>query len=261
MRPWLGTVLATGALLATGCASGPSLGPPVTSPSSSTTGQPATRAAPVASSTSLPPGTSVIGEAVGKRVDIYSDPAATSPSLRLPNPWFVNNDPTKPVPQVFLTGRQRADGWTEVLLPVRPNGSRGWVRTDALRLLSDPFHIDVSLGAHSIEVWDGMALVYRGPVATGALPTPTPVGDYYLRVLLRSTVPQSVYGPFAYGLSAHSDALTSFDGSDAEVGIHGNNDASVLGQSVTHGCVRMDNSEITKLAALLPLGTPVHITE
>ena len=64
---------------------------------------------------------------------------------------------------------------------------------------------------------------------------------------------------FAYGLSAHSDALTTFAGGDAEVGVHGNNDASALGRSVTHGCVRMDNAEITALSALLPLGTPVHI--
>ncbi|HWG72514.1 MAG TPA: L,D-transpeptidase, partial [Acidimicrobiales bacterium] len=76
---------------------------------------------------------------------------------------------------------------------------------------------------------------------------------------LRSTEPASVYGPFAYGLSAHSDALTTFDGGDAEIGIHGNDDAAVLGQSVTHGCVRMDNAEITKLSKILPLGTPVKI--
>ena len=53
--------------------------------------------------------------------------------------------------------------------------------------------------------------------------------------------------------------LSSFDGGDAEIGLHGNDDASVLGDNVTHGCIRMDNAEITKLAALLPLGTPVDV--
>jgi lipoprotein-anchoring transpeptidase ErfK/SrfK len=28
---------------------------------------------------------------------------------------------------------------------------------------------------------------------------------------------------------------------------------------VSHGCVRMDNVEITELAKILPLGTPVQI--
>jgi lipoprotein-anchoring transpeptidase ErfK/SrfK len=41
--------------------------------------------------------------------------------------------------------------------------------------------------------------------------------------------------------------------------VHGNNDASVLGKSVTHGCIRMDNDEITKLSKVLPLGSPVEI--
>ena len=89
--------------------------------------------------------------------------------------------------------------------------------------------------------------------------TPTPTGRYYLRVLIKAPDPTTVYGPYAYGLSSHSDALETFDGGDAEIGIHGNNDASVLGHDVTHGCVRMDNAAITMLSTKLPLGTPVDV--
>ena len=93
----------------------------------------------------------------------------------------------------------------------------------------------------------------------GAPGTPTPTGHYYIRVLIKAPNPNTVYGPYAYGLSSHSDALSSFEGGDAEIGIHGNDDASVLGGSVTHGCIRIDNAEITRLAGMLPLGTPVDI--
>ena len=79
-------------------------------------------------------------------------------------------------------------------------------------------------------------------------------------MLLQSPDPGGAYGPFAYGLSSHSDALETFAGGDAEIGIHGNNDASALGQSVSHGCIRMDNAAITDLASKLPLGTPVDVT-
>jgi lipoprotein-anchoring transpeptidase ErfK/SrfK len=79
-------------------------------------------------------------------------------------------------------------------------------------------------------------------------------------VLLQSPDPGGAYGPFAYGLSSHSDALETFAGGDAEIGIHGNNDASALGSSVSHGCIRMDNAAITDLATKLPLGTPVDVT-
>ncbi len=78
-------------------------------------------------------------------------------------------------------------------------------------------------------------------------------------MLLQAPDPNTVYGPYAYGLSSHSDALDTFAGGDAEVGIHGNDDASVLGQNVTHGCIRMDNAAITMLAKQLPLGTPVSV--
>ena len=73
------------------------------------------------------------------------------------------------------------------------------------------------------------------------------------------TVADTVYGPFAYGLCSHSDSLDQFAGSDAEIGIHGNNDPSVLGTNATHGCIRMDNAAITMLSKQLPLGTPVDI--
>jgi lipoprotein-anchoring transpeptidase ErfK/SrfK len=91
-------------------------------------------------------------------------------------------------------------------------------------------------------------------------PTPTPTGEYYLRILIQATDPTTVYGPYAYGLSSHSDTLEEFAGGDAEIGIHGNNDTSVLGKDVTHGCIRMDNAAITMLSKQLPLGTPVVVT-
>jgi lipoprotein-anchoring transpeptidase ErfK/SrfK len=180
--------------------------------------------------------------------------------LALPNPWLLNGVSAQPIPQALLVLSTSSDGWVQVQLPVRPNGSKGWIAPGSARLLVDSYRIEVSLHLHSITVLQDGSRLYTGPIASGAPQTPTPVGLFYIRVLLRTIDPSSVYGPYAYGLSAHSEALTSFDGGDAEIGIHGNNDASVLGQSVTHGCVRMDNSEISRLAAILPLGTPVQVT-
>jgi lipoprotein-anchoring transpeptidase ErfK/SrfK len=186
------------------------------------------------------------------------------------NPWLYDPTvPTSKVPQVFLVKQQRKDGWVQVLLPVRPNGSTGWVKGTDVTLTPNTFRIDVALGAHTITVHKGATVIYTGPVAVGATdpplpdvgkPTPTPTGEYYLRVLLQAPDPNTVYGPYAYGLSSHSDALDSYAGGDAEVGIHGNNDASVLGKNATHGCIRMDNDAITMLAKQLPLGTPVEVT-
>jgi len=201
----------------------------------------------------------LIATATGGRVDIYNDPSKHTPRAVLPNPWDLNGAASDPIPQAFRVIRRRTDGWVEVELPERPNGQSGWIQPDEVRLTQTPYRIEVSLAAHHITVFDKTAIVYQGPVATGATATPTPTGSYYLRVLLKSSNPSSVYGPFAFGLSAHSDALTTFSGSDAEIGLHGNDNATDLGRSVSHGCIRMDNAAITTLAKFLPLGTPVDI--
>lgn len=210
--------------------------------------------------TTLPPYLSLSAQATVPHLSIFGEPAAAKPELELDNPWLA--DPSQPntaVPQVFLVTARRADGWIRILLPVRPNGTTGWVRGTDVTVSQVAYKVQVQLGAHRITVLDNGTSIYTGPIADGAPSTPTPTGHYYVRMLIKAENPHTVYGPYAYGLSSHSDALTSFEGGDGETGIHGNDDASVLGSSVTHGCIRMDNDEITRLAKLLPLGTPVDI--
>lgn len=243
------------ALLATGCGtSGSTPAQRRAKPAPSTS---ATAAAPVTAAPATPAG--LIATASSSRVDIYAEPSTPTPRVVLPNPWILNGVSADPIPQVFRVVQKRPDGWVQVQLPQRPNGQTGWIPPGEVSLAQTPYRIEVSLAAHQITVFDKSAVLYQGPVATGAAATPTPTGSYYLRVLLRNSDPSSVYGPFAFGLSAHSDALTTFNGSDAEIGLHGNNDTSALGREVSHGCIRMDNTAITRLAEILPLGTPVEI--
>ncbi len=210
------------------------------------------------STTALPASSSLIAQPFGNEVTVYQQPDTKSASEKYPNPWQLDDNPEHVVPQVFLVESEH-DSWTQVLLPVRPNGTTGWVRTQDVRLTPNPYSISVSLADHQITVHDGEQVLLQEPVAIGADVTPTPPGKYFLRVLLKAPDPNTVYGPYAYGLSAHSDVLDTFNGGDGEIGIHGNNDASVLGQSVTHGCIRISNESITRLASILPLGTPVDI--
>jgi lipoprotein-anchoring transpeptidase ErfK/SrfK len=212
-----------------------------------------------APTTTLPPGVSFVAQVTGPQVGVYDSPEATAPARTFNNPWLLNDEADKPIPQVFLVEEQRQDGWVRVLLPERPNGSSGWIRQSDVNVTQNPYRIRVSLGEHKITVFERDQATYEGPVAIGAPATPTPPGRYYTRVLLQAPDPNTVYGPYAYGLSAHSEVLTEFNGGDGEVGVHGNNDKSVLGKSVTHGCIRMDNDEITRLSKILPLGTPVVI--
>jgi len=199
-----------------------------------------------------------VADPVGSSLSVYASPLATAPKWTFPNPWLLNDDPSLKVPQRLLVS-ERQGQWLRLVLPVRPNGTTGWVRARDVLLEQDPYRIVVQLGAHHLTVYSGGSVVTQDTVAIGAPDTPTPTGTYYLRVLLKAPDPTTVYGPYAYGLSGHSEALTTYQGGDAELGIHGNNDASVLGKSISHGCIRMSNDKITALASLLPLGTPVQI--
>jgi lipoprotein-anchoring transpeptidase ErfK/SrfK len=97
-------------------------------------------------------------------------------------------------------------------------------------------------------------------IAIGAPDTPTPTGSFYVTDLLDNENDNGAYGPFALGLSAHSDTLSEFAGGDGQIGMHGTNEPWSIGQSVSHGCVRVPNDVITQLATSLSLGTPVTIT-
>jgi lipoprotein-anchoring transpeptidase ErfK/SrfK len=207
----------------------------------------------------LPASGSLIATAKGDALAVFDSPGSTTPSRRFPNPWFIGGDRTAAVPLVLLVEQQRADGWLQVLLPTRPNGSTGWVHEEDVSLTETTYRVIVQLSSHHLQVRDGDRVVLDDTVADGAPQTPTPTGDFYIVALLRAPTLDTGYGPYAFGLSGHSDVLEQFNGGDAELGIHGNNDVSALGHDISHGCIRMSNDGITVLAGMLPLGTPVEI--
>jgi lipoprotein-anchoring transpeptidase ErfK/SrfK len=69
-------------------------------------------------------------------------------------------------------------------------------------------------------------------------------------------------GPWALHLTAFSRVLHSYDGGPGRVALHGRSGpllADPLGSAASHGCVRMDNRVISRLARLAGAGTPVEI--
>ena len=149
----------------------------------------------------------------------------------------------------------------EVYLPVRPNGSSGFIRTADVSLFSHQYRIKVEIDAHHITVTKAGNVVLDAPVGIGRANTPTPGGVFYIKELLKVPDPNGPYGPYAYGLSGFSEKaeLANFAGGSGVIGLHGTDDPSSIGTDVSHGCIRMSNENITMLAGILPLGTPVEI--
>jgi lipoprotein-anchoring transpeptidase ErfK/SrfK len=195
---------------------------------------------------------SVVAQAKVPVVSVYRSPGAKRPFLRLSNPYRHG------VPLTFLV-KDRKPGWERVYLPVRPNGSTGWVRDRQVDLSLTPYRIDVSLSARMVTVWNGFRVIRRERAGVGRSIVPTPAGTYYLVELLQQPNPNGVYGPYAFGLSAFSNVLYSFGGGPGQIGLHGTNQPWSLGTNASHGCIRISNAGITRLARILPLGTPVRI--
>jgi lipoprotein-anchoring transpeptidase ErfK/SrfK len=159
-----------------------------------------------------------------------------------------------------LLVKRVGSGWLDVYLPTRPNGSTGWVRLSDVKLRRDPYAVIVNLTAKRITVLNGSRAIVQAPVGVGRALTPTPSGIYFVTDILKQPDPSGVYGPYAIGLSAHSTVLNEFDGGDGQVGLHGTDFPEGIGTNVSHGCVRMANTNIVTLANTLPLGTPVILT-
>lgn len=172
-------------------------------------------------------------------------------------------DRTTPLgsPQVFLVQGQAFgdDGlWYRVQLPVRPNGTSGFIPADKLSLTKTSYRLALSRKHFRLQLFKGCDLLRTYRVGIGTGHTPTPVGDFYLVSLLKLPQPNTIYGPYAYGLSGYSDILKTWR-MGGIVGLHGTNDPSSIGRRSSHGCIRMRNRDVADLVKILPLGTPIEI--
>ena len=99
--------------------------------------------------------------------------------------------------------------------------------------------------------------MFSAPVGVGQPQSPTPTGEFYVRdVVTRYRSP--MYGPIAFGTSARSAVLTDWP-AGGFIGIHGTDQPGLIPGAVSHGCVRMRNADILRLAKLMPVGTPIII--
>jgi lipoprotein-anchoring transpeptidase ErfK/SrfK len=199
-----------------------------------------------------PKGTRLVARAVRRRILLYPSPSATRSRAFLRNPTAMG------APAVFLV--QAASGNRfKVHLPIRPNGSTAWIRATDVRVALVRYRVDVDLASHRLTVWRGDRRLRVSRIGVGRSLTPTPPGVYYITALLKQPNPTGMYGPYAFALSGHSTVLDEFAGGNGRIGIHGTNQPSGIGSDVSHGCIRVPNSVIRRLARQLPLGTPVHI--
>jgi lipoprotein-anchoring transpeptidase ErfK/SrfK len=149
--------------------------------------------------------------------------------------------------------------WYRVSVPGRPNGRTGWVRAAALELRPVHKSVVVYRGARRFEYWDHDRLVRSGKVAVGARGAETPLGLFYVTWKFNPSIDPdwAILGAYAFETSAYSK-LTDWPGGGI-VGMHGTPWPHLLGQAVSHGCVRLHNKDVQFLRSRVPIGTPIKI--
>jgi hypothetical protein len=151
------------------------------------------------------------------------------------------------------------DGWAKVMLPIRPNGSEGWVQVDSMDLFVVQGRVVVDLSDRTLTYYRGDETVIQSTVAVGTDRNPTPTGHFFVTDSVTMARPDSPWGPHALGLSGRSDTITEYNGGDGIIGIHGTNRPDSIGQAASLGCVRLPNEVITELHRYIDIGTPVEI--
>lgn len=149
--------------------------------------------------------------------------------------------------------------WYRVSVPGRPNGRTGWVHAASLELRPVHKRLVIYRGARRFEFWDENTLMRTGKVAVGKPGAETPLGLFYVTDRFNPAIDPSwaILGAYAFETSAYSK-LTDWPGGGI-VGIHGTPWPWLLGQAVSHGCVRIHNDNIEFLRSRIQVGTPVKI--
>lgn len=133
--------------------------------------------------------------------------------------------------------------------------------TNVLPTISSRLVVDLS-DAKVYTYW-GDQLIATYPVAVGQPGWETPTGNF--KVLKKQTNPvwrQPITGDLipAGPNSPLGDRWIGF-WADAhhQIGFHGTNNENLVGQAISHGCLRMRNNDIRALYEQVSIGTPVMV--
>jgi lipoprotein-anchoring transpeptidase ErfK/SrfK len=190
------------------------------------------------------------------RVTVRAKPSANAKAIRVLKQFRPDFSPQYVLALSKLKNpKTGAATWYRISLPGRPNGQTGWVRASALELRPVKKRLFIDRSERRFQFWHGDKLVRTGRVAVGAPGAETPTGLFYVQSKFFPNA--EILGAFAFETSAYSK-LTDWPGGGV-VGVHGTPWPWLLGQAVSHGCVRLHNDDVLWLRSRMPEGTPIKI--
>jgi hypothetical protein len=199
------------------------------------------------------------GTILRKQIAIHKSPSGASRVIAVLKQFRSDYRPQFVLALSQLRNKAGDATWYRISVPGRPNGRSGWVRAAALEIHPDHKYLVVYRGSRRFEFWDHGKLARTGKVAVGKPGAETPLGLFYVQWAFNPEIDPgwAILGAWAFETSAYSK-LTDWPGGGV-VGVHGTPWPWLLGQAVSHGCVRMANRDILYLRTRVPLGMPVKI--
>jgi len=196
------------------------------------------------------------GTLAWKKVAVHAQPTRNSKIVAVLREFRPDFSPQYVLALSQMTHRTSGEPtWYRISVPGRPNGKTGWVPAGAVELRPVRKRLLVDRSERRFEFWDGDRLVRAGKVAVGAPGAETPTGLFYVQSKFTPTA--EILGVYAFETSAYSK-LSDWPGGGI-VGVHGTPQPWLLGQAVSHGCVRLHNDDVRWLRSRMPVGTPIKI--
>jgi L,D-transpeptidase catalytic domain len=187
-----------------------------------------------------------------RRVDLYDEPGGKVLET-------VGDETEFGSPTAFAVQRDHG-GWAAVPTPLFENGRLAWVRLDPRRLKAfiAPYEVEVDLSDYRADLIRGQRVLRSFPVSIGMPEAPTPTGRFAVTDTFRGGL-NPAYGCCAVALTARQTRLPSGWLGGDRIAIHGT--SGTLGASISHGCVRAADADVSELVNRLAPGTPVTIRQ
>ncbi|MGD1899969.1 MAG: L,D-transpeptidase [Phormidesmis sp.] len=161
---------------------------------------------------------------------------------------------------------QAAEGSTQThSTETKSSGGGFWAGPKQTKVpLQTPIRLSLSLEGRYLEVAVPTKPVVRYEVAIGQEDWQTPTGEFeitskienpaWIHPITKEEIPPGPDNPLGERwIGFWSDGET-------QIGFHGTNQEELIGEAVSHGCVRMRNEDIKQLYELIEVGTPVVVS-
>lgn len=177
--------------------------------------------------------------------------------------------------QASLSGRERSQQSLVVIKqsiqsPTEPDSQTAATTIQPLESKSETkektdSRIVVNLGERRVQLYQGSQLLDSYAIAVAKPGWETPTGTFqvldmeqnptWVHPITGITVPPGSDNPLGV---AWIGFLSNEEG---EIGFHGTNQEELIGEAVSHGCLRMRNEDVKALYAHIGKGTPVIVEQ